>query len=323
MNTDKKQIKIKNPIEQTKLYGYEEYFNSFNTLYRKNALPNSILLSGPKGIGKSTFVYHFINFLLSINDDKSYSFKKFSINEENRTYNLIKNSIHPNFYLLDNYESDQIKIEQVRNFLKFNNKSTYSRSVKFVLIDNAEKLNINSANALLKTIEEPSKDTFFFIIHNSNSKLLNTIKSRCVEFKINFSGNIKTKIFREIVKDYDLEFLDEELESYIYFETPGGILRLFSTLKHYNIKFTDNTPQSIIDLMELYKKNNDNYLLKHISLLIENFYKNLFIKNNDFNIDINRSRISNLIHDAKKYNLDKKNLIISIDRILRNEYSLN
>ena len=48
---------------QLDLYGYEKYFNIFNKLYLKKKLPNTILLSGQKGIGKSTFAHHFINSL--------------------------------------------------------------------------------------------------------------------------------------------------------------------------------------------------------------------------------------------------------------------
>ena len=63
-------INITKPKEQLNLYGYENYFNIFKNLYEKNNLPNTNLLSGPKGIGKSTFIYHFANFLLSETEDK-------------------------------------------------------------------------------------------------------------------------------------------------------------------------------------------------------------------------------------------------------------
>jgi len=49
---------------QLNLFGYDELFNSFITLHKNNKLPNVMLLSGSKGLGKSTFAYHFINYLL-------------------------------------------------------------------------------------------------------------------------------------------------------------------------------------------------------------------------------------------------------------------
>ena len=52
------------PKDQLNLYGYDIYFEKFINLFETNKLPNSILLSGLKGVGKSTFVYHFSNYLL-------------------------------------------------------------------------------------------------------------------------------------------------------------------------------------------------------------------------------------------------------------------
>ena len=61
------------PKKQLSLFGYSHYFETFVKLLNKKKLPNSILLNGPKGLGKSTFVYHFINYLLSHNGEYKYS----------------------------------------------------------------------------------------------------------------------------------------------------------------------------------------------------------------------------------------------------------
>ena len=53
------------PINQTKLFGLDKYINELIYLHEKDILPNKILLSGQKGVGKSTLAYHFINFVLS------------------------------------------------------------------------------------------------------------------------------------------------------------------------------------------------------------------------------------------------------------------
>ena len=60
-------------------------------------------------------------------------------------------------------------------------------------MDNAEYLNTNSSNALLKVLEEPNNNTFFFVINNSSKKILSTIKSRCIEFKFFFNLNEKKR----------------------------------------------------------------------------------------------------------------------------------
>ena len=135
----------------------------FIKLFHKSKLPNTILLSGLKGSGKATFAYHFINYLLSYNEKNKYSVNNFTINPDNKSYKSLCNFTHPNFFLLENNVLEEnIKIENVRNILKFLNKSTYYSGIKIVLIDNAEYLNINSSNALLKSLEESNNNTFFF-----------------------------------------------------------------------------------------------------------------------------------------------------------------
>ena len=188
MNKLNENFEITPPKNQLKLFGYKYYFDSFVNLHKKDKLPNVILLSGPKGSGKATFSYHFINYLLSNNENKKYSLNDFCIHPENKSYQSLCNNIHPNFSLLENdTPDDEIKIENVRNTLRFLNKSTYSSDIKIVLIDSAEYLNKYSSNALLKAIEEANYKTFFLIINSNSYKILNTIKSRCIEFKFFFS----------------------------------------------------------------------------------------------------------------------------------------
>ncbi len=64
-------------------------------------MPNKILLTGKRGIGKSTLAYHVINYIFSLNEDYKYDIEKLLINQDNRSYKLILNQTHPNFYLVD------------------------------------------------------------------------------------------------------------------------------------------------------------------------------------------------------------------------------
>ena len=82
----------------------------------------------------------------------------------------------------------------------------------------------------------------------------------------------------------------------------------------------DNLP-CILFLIEKYKNKKDPELLNLITMLIENFYNELSLKfSNNINIYfVNKNKISYLINDMKKFNLDKKNLLTSISGILKNE----
>ena len=307
---------------QLNLFGYDKLFNSFIILHKKNKLPNVMLLSGSKGLGKSTFAYHFINYLLSDKEENNYLVENFKINPNNSSYKLIQNNIHPNFFLLENeHTEDNIKIDQVRNLLIFLHKSTYTKDLKIVFIDDAEFLNVNSSNALLKSLEEPSSNTFFFIIHNDASGIKETIKSRCIQFKFHLNIEEKKNIFKKIVQDYQLNFNYNDLDKFFYFESPGNLLKYLIALKDSNFNILENNLPCILFLIDRYKIKKDSELLNLITLLIENFYNKLSL-NNSNNINtyfINKNKILYLINDMKKFNLDKKNLLITIDDILKNE----
>ena len=68
---------------QLKLYGLEDYLNELINLYDDKKLPNKILLSGQKGIGKCTLAYHLINFVLSIIYDQLSPIRNKRINHQN------------------------------------------------------------------------------------------------------------------------------------------------------------------------------------------------------------------------------------------------
>ena len=300
---------VTKPKSQLNLYGYESYFKFFNKLYEQDKLPNSILISGQKGLGKSTFTYHFINFLLSKGEKNEYNRRDYLIDPNNSTYKLIQSGTHANLFILDAIDGENIKIDQIRKLLLFLNKSTYYKSVKIVLLDNAEYLNINSSNALLKAIEEPSKDTYFFIINNDSQKIMNTIKSRCIDFVINFNFLEKKNIFNKIAQTYSLNFTESDLDIFLYFDTHGNLLKYLSTLKNSDFKISKDYLSCISYFMDLYNEKTDPKLLGFITLFIQNFYNQLSLKNSLFinNYYRNLNKILYLIDNMKKFHLDKKN----------------
>ena len=86
-----------NPANQLILYGHHFEFCNFIDLYKDRKLPNKILLSGKKGIGKSTLAYHLINCILSFDEEYSYDKKNFTINPENKSFKLTLNKSNHNF----------------------------------------------------------------------------------------------------------------------------------------------------------------------------------------------------------------------------------
>ena len=177
------------PITQTKLFGLNGYMNKFVSLYSKDRLPNKILLSGQKGLGKSTLAFHFINSVLSKNEKFEYNLKNLEINPENHSYKTFVNKSNLNVILIDiSLDKKIIDISQIRKLILNLQKYSINEKPRFVLIDNIEFLNTNSINALLKVLEEPAENVYFFLVNN-NKKILPTLLSRCINFKISLSNN--------------------------------------------------------------------------------------------------------------------------------------
>ena len=203
----------------------------------------------------------------------------------------------------------------------FINKTTYNSSIKIVMIDNAEYLNINSSNALLKILEEPGENTFFFIVHNSEKKILNTIKSRCMEFRIYFDKIQKNTILTELIKQYDNAIDIENIDDKLYLNSPGNIFKYIKILNDNNIESIEDKLSCIFLLLNKFKTKKDPELLTFIMFLIELFYNDLSLKNTHklSNYFYNKFKILNQINYMKKFNLDKNNLFISLQGILKNE----
>ena len=131
----------------------------------------------------------------------------------------------------------------------------------------------------------------------------------------------KKNIFKKIAQDYQLNFNYNDLDKFFYFESPGNLLKYLIALKDSNFNILENNLPCILFLIDKYKTKKDSELLNLISLLIENFYNKLALNdaNNINNYFTNKNKILYLINDMKKFNLDKKNLLITIDNILKNE----
>ena len=322
MNTVDKNIKILEPKEQLTLLGFNDYFDFFIKLFKKSELPNVILLNGSKGLGKATFAYHFINYLLSRNEGNKYLLDHYNIDNKNLSFRSLINRTHPNFFLIENVASEkEIKIEQVRNLHQFLYKSTYSKDLKIIMIDNAENLNLNSSNALLKALEEPQDNTFYFIINNSSYKVLDTIKSRCMEFKIFFSTDEKKNIFKNLLDLYNINIDYSEIIDDLNFDTPGNLLRYLLILYNTNIDPKENKLLTIFYFIDKFKTEKNPEILLLMTFLIEKFYNELILSENiDLNIlTSNYKNILNQINNMKIFSLDEKNILISIKDILRNE----
>ena len=299
------------PFENTKLYGMNDFFNEITRLYDNKKMPTKILLTGKKGLGKSTLAYHIINYILSNTENFKYDSKKLTINKENRSFKLLQNNSHPNFYLIDLLNDKKIiDVAQIREMITYTNKSSFNNMPRFILIDNIENLNKNSVNALLKIIEEPNENVFFILINNNEKHILPTLKSRCLTFNINFSFNQSIHVSNQILNKNIFDLINLDLIN--YYNTPGEIIHLINFSKDKNIDLKDYTLTNFLHLLidaGYYKKN------KFVKDLLLNFIELFFLKKYRFN-NTKSSLFSfyytfiNKINNTEKFNLDEESLFL-------------
>ena len=304
------------PSSQLNLFSHKEEFQKLINLYKYNNLPNKILFSGEKGIGKCTLAYHLVNYILSLNEDFSYDLDNLKIIPDNKSFKLVQNKSNPNFILVDiQEEKKNIDISQIRNLILTLNKSSFNTKPRFVLIDNIELLNINAVNALLKILEEPN-DNINFILINNNKRILPTLKSRCLNFKIQLTSKQSIEIANKILDNNYNEFLNEDLVN--NYSTPGEILNLIDFANKNDIDLIETNLKDFIKkiIMEkLYKKNNS---IKNLIYSLMEFYfrKNVSVTNikliNSYNYFLKK------IENTKTFNLDEETLFMEFEDSILN-----
>ena len=293
------------PYTQTNLYGLEKEFYNLIKLYENKILPNKILLTGQKGIGKSTMAYHLVNYILSKDEEFIYDIKNCYINKENRSYKLILNKTHPNFTLIDVLdEKKKIDIKQIRDLTINLNKSAFNEKPRIVLIDNIELLNTNSINALLKTLEEPGNNIFFILINN-HKKILETLKSRCLNFNIFLSNNSSIQVIKKLVSSDTFDLIHKDFLN--YYVTPGKLYNLITFFDENNIEFNQTNLEGILNLIidkSLYKL--DSYIKNYIYELIEIFISN---KTSTHSLELFNYFVKK-VDNIKKFNLNEETLFL-------------
>ncbi len=307
------------PLNQQKLLGYNSLFLTFTTLLEKKILPNKMIISGPKGIGKSTFAYHFINYILSKNEMNPYDVNKFEIHSENKSFKLIKNLTHPNFHLIDLLDDKKIiEISQIRKAISYSQKSSFNNNYRIVLIDNIEFLNIYSSNALLKIIEEPNEKLIFILIHNNSKKIIETIKSRCIIYKKKFTFNENLSIANKLTNVNLKNFFSESIINYYF--TVGDFLYLYNFLKNNQLNLQQLSLKSLLLYLINFKNNkNEPELINFTYRLIESYFHYSFLNNKNINLYNLYKYFIKKINYTNKFNLDIESLFLEFKNKVINE----
>ena len=304
-------------LADTKLIGHNLNFQNLVNLYNNNLLPNKILLTGNKGIGKSLFAMHFVNYIFSENEKYKYDLINYKINIENKSYIFTKNNTHPNIYNIskDN-DKKSIEISQIRKMIEFQNNSSFNNKSRFIIIDEISYLNIHATNALLKSLEEPNDNVFYILIHNSKTKIKDTLRSRCIEFKLFLNLSSVKSIVNEYFSENIYDTISKDFLN--IYSNPSFIIHLINYFKENSLNFSKLTIENLIYFIIKNKHYTKNpFISENINILVELFfYKNIscdseasFNIKKYFYLKLNKIQIYNL--DLESFFLEFQQKLIS------------
>jgi len=183
---------------------------------REETVAKAYLFSGPDGIGKKQVA---LTLAAALNCQEGGDDACGKCNSCLK----IKNNQHPDLHLIKD-ENNSIKIDQIRELERRISLKPYEARIKVYIIDNAHNLTAESSNALLKTLEEPPRDSVIILVSSKPTLLFKTIISRCQS--IRFYPLIRKDLENLLKSDYGLDSLEAHFLAYFCEGRAGGAMRL-------------------------------------------------------------------------------------------------
>jgi DNA polymerase-3 subunit delta' len=184
------------PRETARLFGHEAAQAEFLASYTAGRLHHGWMITGPRGLGKATLAWRLARFLLATPAEDGGMFApppptSLDVSDDHPVARRLAALSEPRLYLLrrglndkDTQPSQEILVKEVRKLKEYFALSAADGGRRVAIVDSADELNTNAANALLKLLEEPPAGVTFFLIAHQPSALLPTIRSRCRELRL-------------------------------------------------------------------------------------------------------------------------------------------
>jgi len=198
------------------LIGHEAAERALASQFKDGKMPHAILLSGPKGIGKATLGWRIARYVFSQGETggllqalpqfeiEGYESSSQSadndsplqISKASSIFSRLSSGGVQDFKLVEREWADEAKsrrkteitVEQIRGLKRFFETTSSEEGWRVALIDSADEMNKNAANALLKILEEPPEKSLLILVSHNPDSLLPTIRSRCRSVRLNRLG---------------------------------------------------------------------------------------------------------------------------------------
>ncbi|WP_375650272.1 DNA polymerase III subunit delta' [Bartonella sp. OT172YNZD] len=198
---------ILSPSQNNVVFGHEDVRHFLTQMLKEERLHHALLFEGEYGIGKATLAFHLAWNILS---SQQGAFLKPDL--YSTPWRQITQGSHPGLlYISRQFDvktqkfKTGILVDDIRDIMHFLSRTSQDNGWRIVIIDSADDMNRNAANAILKILEEPPTKTLFVIIAHSSGKLLPTIHSRCQKISFRPLNNDEMKkIIAHIFINQDL-----------------------------------------------------------------------------------------------------------------------
>lgn len=179
---------IPHPRRTSALFGHEAAERALLDAYRSGRIPHAFLIGGAAGIGKATLAFRLARFVFAHPDPASPAVQAsttLSVSADHAAAKLVAAQSHPDLLVLERTLGDTgklrtvIRVDDARKVTSFLGATAGFGGWRIVIVDAVDDLNAESANALLKGLEEPPARTLFLLVSHAPGLVLPTIRSRC------------------------------------------------------------------------------------------------------------------------------------------------
>lgn len=174
------------PRETSDLLGHDAAQRTLAEAFASGRMHHAWLLAGRAGIGKATLAYRLARHVLARPDERDPAGRSLDVPETSAAARQVHALSHPGLLVLRRpYDAKakrfatSIPVDEVRRLKSFLGLTAGDGAWRVVLVDSADELNLNAANALLKSLEEPPRRALFVLVSSQPSRLLPTVRSRC------------------------------------------------------------------------------------------------------------------------------------------------
>jgi DNA polymerase-3 subunit delta' len=193
------------PRENPQLLGHEDAEREILDAWKSSRTHHAWLISGPKGIGKATLAYRFARFVLSgvgnaPDPDNTELFgltettgvpASLEVDKEHPVFRRVAGNSHADLQVIERGLSDDgkrmqtvIPVDKIRAIGKTMSLTAGEGGWRVIIVDGADEMNPNAANALLKVLEEPPPRALLLLVTHLPGRLLPTIRSRCCQLRL-------------------------------------------------------------------------------------------------------------------------------------------